>query len=178
MSCSPHRYLNDDFTVDENDIVLDIGAAEGYFSLLIVEKVNKIYIFESNPELIEALNTTFEPWKYKVFIVNKYVSNKSDEIFTTIDDFFKDKEPPTFLKVDIEGAEYDFIQGAKKLLSTKNQMKIILAAYHKHNDEIILNEELKKYGFKTNFSKGYMLSIWDGVIKEPYLRRALIRAQK
>lgn len=175
---SPHRYLVDNFNVSENDIVADIGAAEGDFALSIVDKVKKIYIFEANPELIEALTATFEPWKEKVVIVNNYVSNKSNDMFTTLDVFFKDKELPTFLKIDIEGAEYDLIQGAKKVLSTNDKMKVIMAAYHKHNDEVVLDNELKKYDFKTEFSKGYMLSIWDGIIKEPFLRRALIRAKK
>jgi hypothetical protein len=175
---SPHRYLVDNFNVSENDIVADIGAAEGDFALSVIEKVKKVYLFEADPELIEALTATFEPWKEKVTVVNKYVSNKSNNTFTTLDLFFENNELPTFLKIDIEGAEYDLIQGAKKVLSTHDKMKVIMAVYHKHNDEVILDNELKRYGFKTEFSKGYMLSTWDGIIKEPFLRRALIRAKK
>jgi hypothetical protein len=175
---SPHRYFDDDFQVSENDIVADVGAAEGEFSLSIIEKVKKIYIFEADPELLEALQATFAPWKEKVFIVNKYVSNKTEAECVTLDYFFKDQEIPNFIKVDIEGAEYDLIQGGKKTLSTNKDMKVILASYHKHNDDKILSEEIQKFGFQTTFSKGYMLSLWDGVLKEPYLRRGLIRAFK
>ena len=175
---SPHRYLTNDFNVSENDIVADIGAAEGDFALSIVDKVKKIYIFEADEELIEALKATFEPWKEKVTIVNRYVSNKHEKLSTTLDYFFENNELPTFLKVDIEGAEYDLILGAEKILSKNNNMKVIMATYHRYNDETILNNKLKKYGFDTEFSKGYMLSIWDGIIKEPYMRKALIRAKK
>jgi len=175
---SPHRYLVENFNLSENEIVADIGAAEGDFALSIIDKVKMLYIFEADPELIESLKATFEPWKEKVVIVNKYISNKSNDMFTTLDLFFENKELPTFLKIDIEGAEYDSLQGANKILSKDSGIKVVIATYHKHNDEIVLNNELKKYGFKTEFSKGYILSIWDGIIKEPFLRRALIRAKK
>ena len=82
------------------------------------------------------------------------------------------------LKVDIEGAEYNLIQGAKNIFASKYPMKVIMASYHKHNDEIILRNELEKNGFKTEYTEGYMLSTWDGVIQAPYVRRALIKAKK
>ena len=43
---SPHRYLTDSFTVGNDDVVADIGAAEGNFSLSVIEKIKKVYIFE------------------------------------------------------------------------------------------------------------------------------------
>jgi len=175
---SPHRYLNNTFDVSSDDIVVDIGAAEGDFALSIVDKVKKIYIFEADFELIESLQATFEPWKEKIIIVNKYVSNTNKEQFTTLDSFFEDKEMPTFFKVDIEGAELDMIYGSNKILSTTLSTKVVMATYHKHDDEMVLGETLRKLGFHTEFSKGYMLSTWDGVIKAPFFRRALIRAIK
>ena len=175
---SPHRYLTNDFNISKDDIVADIGSAEGDFSLGIIEKVKKVYLFESDPELIEALQATFEPWKEKIIIINKYVSNKITETSTTLDSFFKDKESPSFLKIDVEGAEHSLLCGTKQLLSSKRLTKVVIASYHRYNDEIILRDELEKYDFKTEYSKGYMLSIWDGVLKKPYLRRGLIRATK
>lgn len=175
---SPHRYLVDGFDVSKNDIVADIGSAEGDFSLKIVEKVKRIYLFESNPELIGALQATFEPWKEKVTIVNKYVSDKITDKRITLDSFFKNKELPSFFKIDVEGAEYDLLCGAKQLLSNNKSIKIVMASYHRHNDENILREELNNKGFKTEYSKGYMLSLWDNQLIKPYLRRGLIRAIK
>jgi len=175
---SPHRYLTNDFNVSQDDIVADIGAAEGDFALSIIEKVKKVYLFESDPELMEALGATFEPWKDRVVIVDKYVSNNTDGNCTTLDSYFRDNEKPNFLKIDIEGAEHDLIEGGESFLSCNNDIKIIMASYHRHNDETILSEKLQKHGFKTEFSKGYMLSIWDDIVKEPYLRRGLIRAIK
>jgi len=175
---SPHRYLTEDFNVSENDIIADIGSAEGDFSLKIIDKVKKIYLFETDPELIEALQSTFEPWKEKVIIINKYVSDKSTDNHISLDSYFKGKELPDLIKIDVEGAEYNLLCGAKSLLSSKKSLKIVVAAYHRYNDEIILRNELDKYGFTSKFSNGYMLSIWDDILIEPYLRRGLIRANK
>lgn len=175
---SPHRYLSDDFTVAPDDIVADIGASEGDFSLSIVDRVRKIYIFESDPELQEALLATFEPWNEKVLIVGKYVTGKDGNGCVTLDNYFKEKEAPTLLKIDVEGAERDLLLGAERLLSGDNPMNVIIAAYHRYDDEIVLREILDRHGFKTGYSRGYMLSIWDDVLREPYLRRALIRAVK
>jgi 16S rRNA A1518/A1519 N6-dimethyltransferase RsmA/KsgA/DIM1 with predicted DNA glycosylase/AP lyase activity len=45
-----------------------------------VSGVNRIYMFEYDKEWIAALETTFEPYKDKVEIINKYVSNKMTTI--------------------------------------------------------------------------------------------------
>jgi|SRR5215831_6385204 len=41
---SPHRYLDEVFSVNANDIVADLGAAEGNFSLMVVDKVKELTI--------------------------------------------------------------------------------------------------------------------------------------
>lgn len=84
---SPHRYLTADFQVDNGDVVVDAGAADGNFSLSVVEKAGAIYIFETESEWIEALEATFAPWKEKVHIVNKFISNVNDARNATLDDF-------------------------------------------------------------------------------------------
>lgn len=63
---SPHLYLTDDFQVNAGDVVADIGAAEGIFTLNCIEKVSKAYLFEPSTEWIEALEATFKPWKEKI----------------------------------------------------------------------------------------------------------------
>ena len=76
---SPHRYLIENYTIQENDILADFGAAEGDFTLSAIEKVKKAFIFESDPEMIEAITATFAPWKEKVVIVDKYIANEVSE---------------------------------------------------------------------------------------------------
>lgn len=174
---SPHQYLCDNFQVEEGDILADIGVAEGNFSLGAVEKAKALYLFETDTEWIDALNATFEPWKEKVHIINKFVGGKISSNQTTLDEFFKDK-PLTFLKIDVDGAEADLLKGSEKLLSRQSPLKIALCTYHKQNDETEFTALLKDKGFIVSHSDGFMLFHTDKKIKAPYFRRGLIRAVK
>jgi hypothetical protein len=174
---SPHRYETTDFSVHEADIVADVGTAEGNFGLSVVEKAKKLYLFEINEEWIEALKTTFAPWKEKVFIVNKYVSDNNENDCTTLDAFFVN-ETPDFIKADIEGYESNLLRGSKNIISSNDSIKIILCTYHRQNDAEELNRMLAELGFRTEFSKGYMIFVYDKTLSEPYLRKGLIRAAK
>jgi hypothetical protein len=176
---SPHRYETPEFHVSEGDVVVDAGVAEGNFALSVIEKVKKIYLFEVDKVWITALEVTFAPWREKVVIVNKYVSDIDKENCITLDAFFGN-EKIDFIKADIEGAEIQLLAGAKNILSTQAPVKIILCTYHKHDDAETLNQKLVEKGFHTEFSKGYMIFYDEmyGKLKPPYLRRGLIRAKK
>jgi hypothetical protein len=112
---SPHRYFNDYFSVNSEDIVADLGAAEGNFSLSVVDKVKELFILEADPIWIEALHKTFEPWKDKVHIINKYAGVKNDSKNVTLDEQFKETSL-SVLKMDIEGAEISVLQNAQSLI--------------------------------------------------------------
>jgi predicted RNA methylase len=174
---SPHRYETPYFNVQEGDTVVDAGVAEGNFALSIVEKAQKLYLFEVDNEWIEALNLTFAPWKEKVEIVNKYVSDNDNNGNVTLDTFFQSKRV-NFIKADIEGAEMSLLRGSKNIISSNNSIRMILCTYHKHNDAEDINKMLVDSGFKTEFSKGYMIFVYDKALSEPYLRKGLIRAAK
>lgn len=111
---SPHNYHLDIIKNDKRiKVIADIGAAEGFLSLELIENVDKIYLFECDDEWIEALNQTFKKYKDKVIIVKKYVSNIDDEDNITLDSFFKNKKID-FIKADIEGAETSMLIGGYK----------------------------------------------------------------
>jgi septum formation topological specificity factor MinE len=172
---SPHRYELNDFCVQENDIAADIGAAEGFFALSVIEKCKKIYLFECDEQWIRALKMTFEPWKEKISIINKYVSDNNEMNNVKLDDFFNEK-PINFIKVDIEGAESQFLTGASKILRVQKPLRIAICTYHKKDDADEFNNLLTKNGFKVDFSRGYLLP-WMK-LDPPYLRKGLIRATK
>lgn len=172
---SPHCYLTDTFQVLEGDIVADAGVAEGLFALMIIDKVKEIHLFECEPQWIEALEKTFEPWKEKVKIINKYVSNISNETNIALDTYFGENEV-NFIKADIEGAELSMLQGARNLLQRKN-LRIAVCTYHNQHDAEELHEMLHTHGFTTEFSKGYILFPFDN-LTPPYLRKVLLRATK
>jgi len=179
---SPHLYETADFCVQNGDTIADIGAAEGIFALSNVEKAKKIFLFECDEQWIEALKRTFEAWKEKVVIINKFVSDKSTDLTTippptiTLDDFLGETEI-NFIKADIEGMEKQLLLGAKKTLTNQKNLKLSICAYHRHNDAKDLKDILTQYGYKTHYSKGYMIASHD-ILLPPYLRHGIIRAKK
>ena len=177
-SNSPHRYLSDSFQAEGNDILADIGAAEGNFSLSVIDKVKKIYLFEYDREWIDALSATFEPWKEKVEIIAKYVSGINDESHIRFDTFIGNHQDVNFLKIDVDGAESEVLESCRELFSTGRSLKIALCTYHKNNDEKDFITLLADYGFMVTPSKGYMINYYDKRMKAPYLRRGLIRGVK
>jgi hypothetical protein len=173
---SPHRYLSGEFMIGKEDVVADIGAAEGNFSLAVVEEVKKIYLFEYDSEWIDALKATFAPWPDKVEIIDKFVTDHNDNSHIRFDTFFENKRDVTFLKIDVDGAEEVVLNSCKGLFEIQQPLKIALCTYHKNDDEKELSSALLDHGFTVIPSKGYMINYYDKKMKAPYLRRGLVRA--
>ena len=175
---SPHRYLTNDFDIEEGEVLVDIGVAEGNFALAAVEKAARLILFETDKEWIEALNATFEPWKDKVLIINKFVSDIDNGSNVTLDHFLKPNEKISFLKIDVDGAEAQLLKGCKRILSEMKPLKLAICTYHKQNDEMDFTAILEKNGFITSTSNRFILFYYDKQIAPPYFRKGLIRAVK
>lgn len=153
---SPHHYLDSPEEV-KGRTFLDIGSAEGLVSLDIVEWVDKIYLFECDLAWIEALKATFAPWKDKVFIVNKYISDVDDDKNQTLDHFLEDKSRENlFLKMDIEGAERKALKGGAKLFAEVKDLKYAICSYHLRDDEKVISEFLSGYAHEYRIQRGYV----------------------
>ena len=175
---SPHSYQDESINYGPNDVVVDAGSAEGNFSLEIVEKVKKVYLFECSDGWHTPLKKTFEPWGDKVEIIPLKLSSTEDLSSTTLDRFFENKEPPTILKIDVDGDEKSLLEGAKNLLKDLDYLRIALCVYHKKNDEAEFTNLLQNLKFSVKTSHGYMIFYLDEPLQEPYLRRALLFASK
>lgn len=175
---SPHRYLTETFQIPDGAVVIDAGAAEGTFSLDIIDKVEKIYMFEPDRNWVDALQYTFEKYMDKVVIVNKGVSDYTNDGMTTIDAVVKE-EKIDFIKMDIEGEEYYALQGAEKLLGKSPDVKCDICTYHQEFAYEAIKNKLEEFGFQTTHSKGYMwYAEHFNEMRPPVLRRGLIRAEK
>lgn len=176
---SPHCYLGADFNVDVDDVLLDVGSAEGIFSLTHIDKLKHVVLFERDPNWVEALEATFAPWKDKVKVVRKYVSDCDDEENVTIDSYLSDKSyRPTFLKVDVEGAEQRVLDGMQNTLKYDG-LKMALCTYHQQDDYDNFIPYLSERGFSWEASKGVMIFLNDlTVLRPPYFRKGLLRAKK
>jgi hypothetical protein len=175
---SPHRYLTENFHPETDDIVFDIGGAEGNFSFDVIETCKKIYIFECDERWIEELKKTFSDYSDKVVFVNKFVDDHSDETHISIDDFVRENglnDEHIFIKIDAEGSEVKILNGARKTLN-KNTVRLAVCSYHKNDDEKNIRAIFN--GWNINHSRGYMFFIYDFKIHFPYFRRGVLRVSK
>ena len=177
---SPHNYCFHELSINSDTVFADVGAAEGNFTLKFIDKIKTAYLFEGDNDWMEALHATFRPWKEKVHIIGKYVSDRDNEEFVSLDHFFHNRENPTLIKLDVEGAESKVLKGADKLLD-EGINHVLVCTYHQSGDEQNLSEQLQKKKYKTVPSPGYLL-MTDRSNYSPdgdfEFRRGLIHAAK
>jgi len=134
-----NEYEIDDFSISDNDSIIDIGGHIGLFSLLVSQKskCTNIYSFEPIKDNFDMLKTNLELNNIKnVFPFNLAVSKNSDRVNLFLSDdesahsiISKESESITvksislqkifdenkidtckLLKLDCEGAEYEIIE--------------------------------------------------------------------
>jgi hypothetical protein len=176
---SPHRYIVNGFQVNKDDIVLDVGSAEGIFALDIIYLAKHVYIFESDEKWIDPLKATFDPWKNKVTIVNQYVSDIDNDNNLTLDTYCKNFITKiNFIKIDVEGNESRVISGAKKTLELNEKIIVTICTYHKQSDFMDFMNIFQNIKYSVKSSDGFMIFYFDLMFGQPYFRRGLLRAIK
>lgn len=175
-SWSPHSYDQWGMEPKINDVIIDAGAAEGFFALERIDTAKKIIIIENDTGWLEALKYTFAPYGNKICIIPKRLSNIDDEENITVDSIDK-KEKVSFIKMDVEGAEKKAMTGAEKFLSDKRNLRILACVYHNSEDAYELSKKLLDAHFSVRFSDGYMFFPYGENIL-PELRHGLIIAVK
>lgn len=175
---SPHCYWSGSCMKNIFGVCVDVGAAEGIFALEIIERVEHIYLIEVDEDWIEALTYTFEPFKEKVTIVRKFITDKNCGAFTTLDRLF-DGTRVDFIKMDIEGEEYKALQGANGLLQNQNP-RLAVCVYHHQDDNHTIGTWLRDKGYQVENSSGYILcqGEWELDKDETDFRKGLIFAEK
>lgn len=151
---SPHRYLSSNFDVAEDSIVVDVGTAEGNFAIEVIDKVKKIYLIEADDGWIEALKMTFADYADKVSIINKYVTSYDEGKFAKLDSIINEKV--NFIKMDIEGNEWNALLGAEQLINASNDIKLAICCYHSDFDQILIEDIMDKYNVNHSVTTGYM----------------------
>ena len=180
LTISPHCYMPDnEHAVKKGDIVVDGGAAEANFSLDVIDRARKIYLYEGDPNWIPALQMTFRDYRDKVVIINKFLDSYAHKGYATIDDTVSEREV-NFIKLDVEGYELQALCGAKKHIMASNNFRCSICAYHNHEDAEVLPIYLKTLNCECRVGKGKLFrtdnSIWQSEV--PDLRVGMIYAKK
>ena len=174
---SPHRYMYAVEEKEENLVVLDAGAAEGFFSLALIDRAKRIYVVEPDPDWIEALKATFENYEEKIVIIEKGLSSYENNSLTTVDNVVN--EPIDILKMDIEGEEYYALCGAERTLSQSPNLKCYIATYHQEFAYDAIRNFFEQKNYIIEASKGYMwFPEYKDSMRAPVLRKGIIRARK
>lgn len=175
---SPHRYTDEDFGVEYGDVVIDAGAAEGIFTMEVIEKVSKVYLLEPEIDWVEALGYTFDQYKDKVKIIQGYASAYDEGIFFKIDSIIDEKV--NFIKMDIEGDERIALEGAERIIEKSDDLKLAICTYHNDSDEELISSFFSKHYIEYEFTKGYMWFPYH--VSKKYistkLNRGIIRGKK
>lgn len=153
-----HFYQYKNTMISHDEVLLDIGTAEGLFPLTVIDKCKHVFLIEPSSSFYSSLIKTFEPFKEKVTIFKAAVGNEDGEIgfdenslmgqvstdsgvgkiqIRKIDSLIGSQKI-TYLKADIEGFEYEMLKGAAETIRN-NKPKIAITTYHGQNnpDEII-----------------------------------------
>lgn len=174
---SPHRYM----LPNENSIVADCGAAEGIFVILNWKYIRFAYLFEGDAQWLSVLQKTFKDKLDKIKIVPYFISNKNEDGYITLDEYFSNKNV-TYVKADVEGNEKLLIEGGKDVLLNKVSQAAI-CAYHKYDDEKYISNFYQKAKYDGDFShsRGYIIANrpwYTGDCYEPYVRRGVMYISK
>lgn len=148
-----HFYQKQYTTIEQEEILLDIGSAEGLFPLTVVDKCKKIFLIEPNPYFYQSLQHTFAPFVEKVEIIHCAAGNSEGIIYLQgesltgqisesvsgsavaihkVDSIIKSNQRISYLKADIEGFEQEMLEGAEQTIR-RNKPKIAITTYHRSN---------------------------------------------
>jgi len=157
--------------VKKGDVVIDIGANIGYFTVLLANLVGpegKVYAFEPDPRNFDLLQRTIKrnSWTH-VIAEQKAVSNETGELLlyqhqswaanaitptehvsrvkiqvVTLDDFFPTEHHVNFVKMDMDGSEPLAIQGMTQLVQRSPGLRM-LAEYDPSNLKRYLSNPLE-----------------------------------
>ena len=147
----------DYFDANKHEIFVDAGCFNGNtsvdFSDWAIKGYDYIYAFEANPNSIKNCKETFERYNLKGEVINrglwnergilnfsgnlssssKISENGSEQIEVISIDEFLNGKPVTFIKMDIEGAEFKALLGAEKTIK-KYRPRLAICVYHKAED--------------------------------------------
>jgi FkbM family methyltransferase len=182
------------FTPKEGDVVVDIGAHMGRYTIIGSKRVGtngKVVAIEANPSNFEMLNRNIKlnqltniislnnavyskETKIKLYLPGEELGHttyntvmsdraKNEDKFVevsanTLDYLLQLKEitDVNWVKIDVEGAEFEVLKGAHNLLLNSRNIVILMEVHGSLNDyRLKLEEFIRSYNLKIEFEKIY-----------------------
>lgn len=111
------------------------------YPMAVASKKGRLELFVSSKS---NLNTTFK--ESKLIVEGRISYDKTIEVEgITVDEFLRDKEAPTFIRMDIEGGEVEVIEGMEETLQSEEFRKLFVEIHpHLIEDTRLLVSFLKK----------------------------------
>jgi FkbM family methyltransferase len=147
-----HYYETEQTKVNAEDTVIDCGAGEGLFSLLVARRCSKVYAIEPLPRFVQAMKLSFSRFsniniipcaladyegegKLSQMGISSSLASSGKDLTTiridTVDNlFFKKGIKIDYVKADLEGCEVEMLQGAFNTIKSFNP-KIAVTTYHR-----------------------------------------------
>jgi len=187
------------FDPQPGDVVLDIGANLGRYTVIAAKKIQKegkVISIEANPSIFELLTKNIqlneltnviplncavfsEKTKIKFFVNDDLRNNQFGTINSDIDNFANkgleqhvyvdantvdsilsensiEIQEVKWMKIDVEGAEFDVIKGSKELISNAKNLKIIVEIHNLSNGTTYhkeIKEFLESFGYKIEYEE-------------------------
>ena len=191
------------FTPKQGDIVVDIGAHMGRYTIISSKRVGtngKVIALEAHPGNFEMLNrniklnqlTNVIPLNYAVYsketkiklyvpgeesgftVYNTIMSNRAgnEDKFVEVNANTLDcllqlnqikEEQVNWIKIDVEGAEFEVLKGATNVLSKSKDIALLIEVHGPDNYSPILNF-LNLYNFKIEFEKSNKNGDWRHIV--------------
>lgn len=185
------EYCTDEFEVDPSDIVLDVGAWVGWFTVPAAKRAGKgglVIAVEPEPKNLAFLKANVSTlsnvrvvekcaWRCKKRIKlyldrsttqhsavipptpTGYIWVQADTLDNVVSELGVNKV--NFIKIDVEGAELEVLEGAERVLKTAK--KVAVAAYHPRDGKQTWPEVkrfLEARGFKTHVTPVKIVRAW------------------
>lgn len=164
---------------DQDEVLVDCGAYEGdsiqdYISVYGKRNYKRIYAYEIVPQTMERMKNNLAEYENVIYCA-KGVSNKNGEMYlddtvagqgARISDTGKTRvevvtldedvqEPVTLIKMDIEGAEKEALEGARKHIINERP-RLLISTYHCPEDLFripeIIDEMRDDYKYYLRFN--------------------------
>jgi FkbM family methyltransferase len=150
--------------IRRGDIVCDIGANKGSFLYWMARWANpgRVIAFEPQPDLAEGLSRLCAKFSLRNVTVEQaavYSSTDRRDLFipeghqpgasllkpdgvseaistatVSLDDYFSETDKVSVMKIDVEGAEFDVLQGARRILARCKP--VVLFECDRHNTSL------------------------------------------